>query len=300
MTSIDMDTLFTTLYVLVDDWYKAKGQALLAGKAGAKPRFSDSELLTLLLAHDFVPYAGETQYVAYIRANYLALFPKLIDQSQFNRRGRALQHLVEALRQAWLAELGGFCCDRLLLDTKPVPVLGYKRSKSHSDFAGRAGYGQCAARKLQYFGFKLVLLSTCDGLPVLYDLVPANTDERLAADSVLYQVADCDILADKGFLGMDWQATIAEETGNCVFTPKRVNQARQNAPELDKRLGALRERIEGVFHQLQNTGRNLERLLAKTLFGLTARVTLKVTCLVLKRLLARQFGFDIQSFSISH
>ena len=223
-----------------------------------------------------------------------------MDQSQFNRRGRALQHLVEARRQTWLIQLGGYSCDCLLLVTKPVPVLGYKRTKSRSEFAGRADYGQCAARNLHYFGFKLVLLSTCDGLPVLYDLVPANTDERLAAESVLDQVADCDILADKGFLGADWLATIAEETGNCVIAPKWANQAQQNALELDRLLGTLRERIEGVFHHLQNTGRNLERLLAKTLFSLTARITLKVTCLILKHLLARDFGFDIQSFSISH
>lgn len=300
MTSIDLETLFTTVYVLVDDWYQAKGQRLLSGKAGVKASFSDSEMLTLLLVHDFVPYPGETQYVAYVRANHLSLFPNLIDQSQYNRRGRNLQHLVEVLRQSWVTALGGYSCDCLLLDTKPVPVLGYKRSKTHSEFAGRAGYGQCVARNLHYFGFKLVLLSTCDGLPIVYDLVAANTDERLAAESVLYRVNDCDILGDKGFLGTDWQATIAHDTGNCVFTPKRANQTLQNSPELDARLGALRERIEGVFHQLQNTGRNIERLLTKTVFGLTARITLKVTSLVLKRLLARDFGFDLQSFSISH
>lgn len=300
MTSIDLTSLFTTMYVLVDDWYQATGRHLLAGKAGAKPEFSESEMLTLLLAHDFVPYPGETQYVAYMRANHLAMFPKLVNQSPYNRRGRALQHLVEALRQHWLSVLGAYTCTCLLLDTKPIPVLGYKRSKTHSDFAGRAGYGQCAARKLNYFGFKLVVLSTCDGLPVVYDLVPANIDERLAAESVLYRVNDCDILGDKGFLGLDWQLTIAQDTGNCVFTPKRANQAQQNHPHLDARLGSLRERIEGVFHQLQNTGRNIERLLAKTLFGLTARITLKVTCLVLKRLLARDFGFDLQNFSIPH
>ncbi len=300
MTSIDLETLLTTLYVLVDDWYQTEGRHLLKGKTGAKAQFSDSELLTLLLAHDFVPYPGETQYVAYMRANHLDLFPKLVDQSQYNRRGRALQAVVEALRQAWLGMLGGYTCECLLLDTKPVPVVGYKRSKTHSDFAGYAGYGQCAARKLHYFGFKLVLLSTCDGLPVVYDLVAANTDERLAAESVLYRVNDCDILADKGFLGADWQASIADETGNCVLTPKRANPSQQNHPLLDAALGSLRERIEGVFHQLQNTGRNLERLLAKTVAGLTARITLKVTCLVLKRLLARDFAFDLQTFSISH
>lgn len=300
MISIDLETLFTTVYVLVDDWYQTHGRRLLKSKTGAKAKFSDSELMTLLLVHDFVPYPGETQYLAYVRANHLSLFPKLVNQSQYNRRGRDLQRLVEVLRQSGVSQLGGASCACLLLDTKPVPVVGYKRSKHHSDFAGRADYGHCAARHLAYFGFKLVLLSTCDGLPLVYNLVPANTDERLAAESVLYEVNDCDILGDKGFLGTDWQATIAHETGNCVFTPKRANQSQQNAPQLDLALSGLRERIEGVFHQLQNTGRNLERLLCKTLFGLTARITLKVTSLVLKCLLARSFHFDLQSFSISH
>ena len=81
MTSITIVDLLTTIYVLVDDWYQVKGQAMLKGKPGIKPAFSDSEMLTLMVAQDFIPYPGETQYVGYIRANYSAEFPKLVDQS---------------------------------------------------------------------------------------------------------------------------------------------------------------------------------------------------------------------------
>ncbi|HRE46895.1 MAG TPA: hypothetical protein PLD47_04160 [Aggregatilineales bacterium] len=49
-----MERLFTTIYVLVDDWYQREGRVLLEGKPGAKARFRDSELLTVLLAHDFI------------------------------------------------------------------------------------------------------------------------------------------------------------------------------------------------------------------------------------------------------
>ena len=56
-TSIDLVSLLTTIFVVVDDWYLSKGQALLSGK----PVFSDSEMLTLMLAQDFIPYPGETQ-----------------------------------------------------------------------------------------------------------------------------------------------------------------------------------------------------------------------------------------------
>jgi hypothetical protein len=297
-TSIDMVSILTIVFVLVDEWYQSKGQVLLKGKPGVKPQFSDSEMLTLMLMQDFMPYPGETQYIGYIRANYRREFPKLVDQSQYNRRARALRYLVEMLRREWLGMLGINDPKQLLLDTKPVPVLGYKRSKAHSDFAGSAGYGHCAARNLNYFGYKLVMLTTLDGLPLVYDLVAANTDERQAAEVVLQQVNACDVFGDKGFIGDDWQMAVLEQTGNRVWTAKRLNQASQNPPAFDKLLNSVREHIEGTFHCIQNTGRNIERLLTKTLDGLSTRVILKVTCLVLKHVLRRYFAIDVQSFQL--
>jgi len=298
MTSISIVTLLTTIYVLIDDWYRVEGVQLLEGKPGAKPRFSDSEVITLILAMDFIPYPGETQFLAYIRANHLGLFPDLIDQSQFNRRARRLRLLIEELRRSWVKQLGGMGETQFLLDTKPIPVLGYKRSKRHSDFAGSADYGYCSSRKMHYFGYKLVTLSTLDGLPIGYELVPASTDERKAAETVLFHVRNADIFGDKGFIGAEWQAQICEQTGNRIWTTKRTNQTEQNPPEFDHILNHVRERIEGVFHEIQNTGRNLERLLAKKVVGLCTRVIAKFTCHALKRLLRRDFGIDVQSFSV--
>jgi hypothetical protein len=128
-TSIDIPDLLTTIYALIDDWYQAIGQSLLTDKPGSKPEFSDSEILNLMLAQDLFPYPGETQFIAFMRANYGFLFPRLIDQSQFNRRARGLRWLLEALRQECVAGLGLINPTRLLVDTKPIPVRGYTRSK---------------------------------------------------------------------------------------------------------------------------------------------------------------------------
>jgi hypothetical protein len=294
-----MVMLLTIIYVLVDDWYQAEGQALLKGKVGRKPTFSDSEVITLMLAMDFIPFPSETQFIGFIRANYLRLFPHLVAQSEFNRRARGLRLLVEALRRAWVVDLGGTQERQFLLDTKPVPVVGYKRSKRHSDFAGSAAYGVCASRNLHYFGYKLVMISTLDGLPVVYDLVPANLEEREAAEAVVFSLAHCDLFGDKGFLGEDWQALIRDLTGNRIWTVKRDNQHVQNPVEFDRLLNRIRERIEGVFHEVQNTGRNLERLLAKTIVGLCTRIIAKMTSHALKLLLRRDFGINVQTFHVS-
>jgi hypothetical protein len=296
MGSISFDELATVVYVVVDDWYQVHGIRLLQGKRGKKPTFSDSEVLTLLLMMDFLPFPGEGQFLGFIRANYLDLFPELVDQSQFNRRVRSLRLLLEALRHHWAEQCGITEHRAFLLDTKPVPVVGYKRSKRHSDFTGSADYGYCASRKMHYFGYKLVTLSTLDGIPVVYELVPASTDERLAAETVLSHVRHCDVFCDKGFIGADWQAEQQDRQGNRIWTPKRINQDMQNPKGFDQWLNALRERIESVFNEIQNTGRNLERLLRKTVAGLATHVIAKMTSHLLKLLLRRQFAMDVQTF----
>jgi hypothetical protein len=298
MTSITINDIFTIIYVLVDDWYKAEGNKYLKGKAGAKPEFTDSEVITLMIAQEFIPFPSETQYIGFIRANYLALFPKLVDQSQFNRRARSLRLLVEQLRRYWLVQKGWCLESKYLLDTKPVPVLGYKRNKSHSDFAGSADFGRCVSRNLKYFGYKLVTVSTLYGIPMVYDLVPANTDERKAAEAILDYFSFCDLFADKGFLGQKWQTQVFDETNNLIWTPHRANQYYQNARGLDRWLSSIRERIEGVFHEIQNTARNIERLLSKTILGLCTRIIAKMTAHLLRHLLLIDFGVNVQTFEI--
>jgi len=295
--TVDFETLLTIIYVLVDDWYRHSGRRLLKGKRGAKPIFSDSEVITLLLAMDYLPFPGETQFLGFIRANYLRLFPELVDQSQFNRRVRDLRLLVEELRRHWAILLGVTFHSQFLLDTKPVPVMGYKRSKRRSNFAGSAAYGVCASRNMKYFGYKLVMLSTLDGIPVAYELVPANSDERAAAEEVLSAIWNSDIYGDKGFLGEIWQQEQYDNQGNRIWTPKRINQKVQNPEGFDRWLNSIRERIEGAFNEVQNTGRNLERLLRKTVIGLSAHVIAKMASHALRLVLRRFYGIDVLTFA---
>jgi hypothetical protein len=296
MTSITISDVLTIIFVLVDDWYQAEGVKLLRGKPGKKPVFSDSEVMTLMLAQDYIPYPSETQYIEFIRANHLDMFPKLVDQSQFNRRARALRLLVEQLRRYWIIQKGWNRQTCYLMDTKPVPVLSYKRNKKRSDFLGKAGYGVCISRNLKYFGFKLVAISTMRGVPMLYDLVPANSDERRAAEAIIDQISGCDLFTDKGFIGLAWQTQIFDQTNNLIWTPRRSNQYLQNTRSLDHWLSSVRERIEGVFHEIQNTGRNIERLLTKTVLSLCTRIIAKMTSHLLRHLLLIDFGVNVQTF----
>ena len=108
----------------------------------------------------------------------------------------------------------------------------------------------CAARKMKYFGYKLVMVSTLKGLPVAYELVPANTDERKAVESVLELVRNSDVYGDKGFIGQDWQQQITSSTGNKIWTIHRDNQYYQPSASLKRLIAKVGQRIEGVFHEI--------------------------------------------------
>lgn len=155
------------------------------------------------------------------------------------------------------------------------------------------------ARHSHYFGYKFVAVTTFSGLPVVFEMVAANTDEREAAEEVLCLLRSSDIFGDKGFIGEEWQQEVKEQTGNQVWTQKRVNQKGQNPQWFDRLLSRVRERIEGPFNEWQNTGRDMERLLAKTAVGLTTRVIAKVTSYTLKQLLRSLFGLDVQTFKVA-
>lgn len=88
-----------------------------------------------------------------------------------------------------------------------------------------------------------------------------------------------------------------QRTGNRIWTPKRKNQRKQYAPDFERWLNRLRLRIEGLFHEIQNVGKDVERLLAKTILGLCSRIVAKMTSHLLKYILRNEFGIDVISFS---
>jgi Transposase DDE domain len=86
----------------------------------------------------------------------------------------------------------------------------------------------------------------------LYDF--SLTLEREAAKQVFQRFEHLDILADKGFISATWQAEQTRQ-GIDVWTAKRDNQHQQNPADVDALIASYRQRIEGVFNELQNLGK---------------------------------------------
>jgi len=293
---IDTETLVTAIYFIVDNWYLTEGHNYLKHKPGRKPVFTDSEMIAFIILKEFLQYKSERKFLGFMHGNHLDMFPDMVDQSQFNRRSRALRLIVDKLRSHFADSFGAQLASLYVLDTEPIPVVGYKRSKKKSDFLGSAEYGYCKSKSLHYWGYKLVMLITADEIPVAFELVPANTDERDAAEEILSVANPGSIaLGDKGFIDEERQKVWEKRYGVSVCTFKRKNQHKRNPPAIQQLLKENREQIETAFSSMDRV-EGLENQGAKTVLGLVSRTIAKIAAYTFRKYLLRFFGIDVLTF----
>jgi hypothetical protein len=264
----DLDTLLIGLYVLADDLLpRRKGP-------GRKPRISDAELICLAVAQVLLDCSKERRFLRFARRRLGHLFPYIPNQSGYNKRVRALApQIIRVL--GYLAYISPSWCDGLrLLDSTPVPCAASKQTVKRTDFAGHGSYGYCASHSRYFWGFRLYLLLAADGMPIAFELAPANAPEREVAAEMLRRVEldGYTILSDKGFAGEDFEALV-RSLGAQLVRPDRKDEK----PRFGK-LGGARQWVESIIDQLKDQ-LSLERHGAHKMPGLIARIAQRILAL---------------------
>ena len=272
--------LCTYVYVLIDDLY----QAVIAPhdrRPGPRGACSESEIVTLTLVAELTGQDEEGPFLAYLRRNYPTLFPRLPERTRYNRRRRCLSEVTNRLRIALLQRLLGRWDaserDLCVIDSLPVPVVGFAHARGRHRWYGEAAYGYNAAKKQTFYGFKLHLLATQTGVVLDFALVPANrTDGDLTAQ-LLSATARLVVLGDKAYRNAPLQAALAHRSAVVLLTPRRANQPPDPTPHpLTPLLSTLRQAIETLGAQLAGQFQ-MERNRATSVAGLCARVQAKLT-----------------------
>jgi len=246
---------------------------------GRPVTFTDNLVMKMDLLGRLSGLRGETELLRHLARFYTWLFPELPSQSWLWRRLAQLAPKLEQLRQRIRHELGVNSEDLRVIDTLPLPVFKTWRPGRGNGF-DLADWGHCASKKLDYFGFKLMLSVTPDGIPDFYDLCSARPHDLNAVEELVSTLNGGLGLADKGFISRPRLQHLADAHGIVVLTYKRTNQKAQNAPLEQWLLKQYRQRIETTGSQLVDL-LHIEDLGAKTDDGLAKRVIGAMTAFTL-------------------
>ncbi len=275
----DFADLCTYTYVLVDELYQLV-VAPYDQRPGPRSAFTDSELITLTLAAELLGLDAETRFLAYVQRNHRALFPLLPERSRYNRRRRQLIAATNRIRGGLMARLWRILeaegHDLAVIDSVPVPVVGYHHASGDHRWWGEADFGRVPAKKQRLYGFKLHLLISHCGLILDFTLAPANHNDGALTAQLLADKTGLTVLGDKGYINGLLQAQLATQNDLILLTPTRRNQLVQLPRALSRALNHFRQVIETVNSQLVGQFR-LQDNRAKSLFGLCARVQAKLT-----------------------
>ncbi len=265
----DLDTLLTALYVLADDFLPRRP------RARRRPQITDAELVCLAVAQILLDCPSERRFLRFAMTRLGHLFSYVPKQPGYNKRMRALAPQIVRLLNAIAFSSPSWCDNLRLLDSTPVPCGASHETVKRSEFAGHAAYGYCASHSRYFWGFRLYLLCAADGMPIAFELAPANVPEREVAAEMLARVElrGYTVIADKGFAGEDFEALMAE-LGAIFRRPDRKGEA----PRFG-RLGGVRQWIESVFDSIKGQ-LSLERHGAHTMPGLISRIAQRLLALV--------------------
>lgn len=264
----DLDTLLTALYVLADDLLPRRP------RARRRPRITDAELVCLAVAQILLDIPSERRFLRFAMTRLGHLFPYLPKQPGYNKRMRALAPQIVRLLNAIVFSSPSFHDKIRLLDSTPVPCGASRETVKRSDFAGYAAYGWCASHNRHFWGFRLYLLCASDGMPIAFELAPANASERQVAAEMLARIAldGYTVIADKGFAGEEFEA-LMRELGAIFLRPDRKNEQTRFG-----KLGGIRQWIESIIDTIKGQ-LSLERHGAHTMPGLFTRIAQRLLAL---------------------
>jgi hypothetical protein len=266
--SASLETLVVAAYVFA--------ASFSIPRPGPQGRVTDPELVALAVAQAATGLCSDRQFLGAIGRLLPGWFPRLPDQSQYNRRLRRLTPWITTT-QLMVAELVAEGQVRLV-DGTLISCANYPGCASRSEFAGHASYGYCPSKSEFVWGMRLVLISDRKGVPVGYDLVgPKTGQERESALELAAAHPGSVLFADKGFWGREYQASM-DLINVDIITPERHRLGQRPPAEIAK--ARIRLVIESVFANLKGQMR-LGTHLAKTLPGLVQRVAQRLLALTL-------------------
>jgi hypothetical protein len=270
----ELDALLTELYVVIDDHVVRPRRG-----RGRHPLLSDSELITLAVAQILQGFHCERRWIRHVRANpeWRALFPYLPDQPGYHKRLKASRMLLCRAISVLAARCPSRFDDLWMTDATPVPCGMSRETVKRSDLAGHAGYGYCASHSRYYWGLKLYLVCTGDGMPIMWCLAHPKIGEREVVAALLQRnhhlIRDGQIiLADKGFAGAAFKK-LTDAMGLRLLRPDRRDETYTHG-----NLGGMRQWIESVNQSLKGQ-LDLERHGARTPHGVFTRIAQRLLAL---------------------
>lgn len=246
---MDRDSFIITVYCLVVEHYAGVAALYKLRRGGFQPALTDQEVITMEICGEFFKLHKDRDLFAYFHHHYFHFFPKLNDRTRFVRQAADLWQVKAAIQKRLVQVSQQALAPIQPIDTLPLPVCTYTRAQRDKCFKFQADYGHCAAKKLNYYGFKLGLRVTLEGMITHYPLLAARPHDVNHTEALVEGFTGL-VPADKGFIDPYRQQLVKQRYGVTLVAAVRSNMKEQYPAVVTQACKRWRKVVETVGSHL--------------------------------------------------
>lgn len=236
-----MDRQIITIYCVIDDILKA-----INHKEERNEKISDSEVITTVVVSSLKYYGNvESAREFLLTEGYI---PKMLSKSRLNRRIHKIKNLIYNLFHQL-----GFVFKKLniksqyIIDSFPVSICDNIRISRCRIVDSEEFRGKIASKRKYFYGVKLFVMTTGDGIPVEAAFLPGSNHDVKGLQVLPFELpSGSEVIADSAFTDYNIEDASVEE--NIKLNPQRKKNSKRGDPFLEIIYKKnLRRKIETVF-----------------------------------------------------
>ena len=235
-----------SIFCLIDDILQGINQV-----EDLSRQVSDSEIILTAIVSSTSFYGNHSSAIKFMKQ--YGFIPNMLDKSRFNRRLHKIGKLLYELFEIVSSYYKDLCCElHYIIDSFPVAVCNNMRIANCKILKDKKWRGYTASMRNYFYGVKVQLLTTKDGIPIAFHFTPGKTGDAKALGKMIDKLpVEASLYGDSAYTDYGLEDIALER--KCIFlkiqrksNAKRVDTLEQKYEKLK-----MRKRVETAISDIK-------------------------------------------------
>lgn len=265
-----------SIFCLIDDILKGIDHV-----DDLRRQVSDSEIILTAIVSSTSFYGNHSSAIQFMKQ--YGFIPKMLDKSRFNRRLHKVGKLLYELFEIVSSYYKDICCEmHYIIDSFPVAVCNNMRIAKSKILTDKKWRGYTASMRSYFYGIKVQLLTTKDGIPIAFHFTPGKTGDAKAIGKMIDKLpAEASLYGDSAYTDYGLEDVAFKRKCILLKIQRKSNSKRIDTLEQKNEKLKMRKRVETAISDIKKMfPRTIH---AVTLEGFLIKLTLFVFGLQLNK-----------------
>lgn len=235
-----------SIFCLIDDILQG-----IDHKDDIRRRVSDSEIILTAIVSSTSFYGNHSSAIKFMKQ--YGFIPDILDTSRFNRRLHKIGSLLYELFEIISSYFKDFCCEmHYIIDSFPVAVCNNMRIANCKILKEEKWRGYTASMRNYFYGVKVQLVTTKDGIPIAFHFTPGKTGDAKAIGKMIDKLpAEASLYGDSAYTDYGLEDIAFKRKCVLLKIQRKSNAKRIDTLEQKNEKLKMRKRVETTISDIK-------------------------------------------------